>query len=56
MNERKKAIPLALVIHGGFPQKLHNRAEDIVMPPPLIICGGFYPQIYNKRRKKDDGT
>ena len=33
MNEGKKAIPLALVIHGGF-----------------------YPKVYNKRRKKDDGA
>ena len=52
MNEGKKAIPLALVIHGGFPQKLHNRAEDIVIPPSLITHGGFYPKVYNKRRKK----
>jgi hypothetical protein len=56
MNEGKKAIPLALVIHGGFPQKLHNRAEDIVMPLPLKICGGFYSKVYNKRRKKDNGA
>lgn len=56
MNEWKKAIPLALVIHGGFYPKLHNRAEDTVMQPPLIICGGSHPKVYNKRRKKDNGA
>lgn len=56
MNEGKKVIPPALVIHGGFPPKLHNKPEDIVMPPPLIICGGSHPKKYEKRRKKDNGA
>ena len=48
MNEGKKATPHALVIHGGSYPKLHNRAKDIVMPPPLKICGCFLTKLHNR--------
>lgn len=56
MNEGKKAMPLALAIRGGFYPKLHNRAEDIIMPLPLKICGGSHLEKYEKRRTKDNGA